>query len=130
MLQTGITGQAQVEVHSGNTARTMKSGDLEVFATPAMVALAEEAAGRSVAPFLEAGQTTVGTLVNLEHLAATPVGMTVSAESRLIELDGRRLVFEIHIRDEEGEIGRGRHERFIVYGDRFLQKAQGRKSGV
>lgn len=128
MLQTGIIGTAEVEVKAENTARVMKSGELEVFATPAMVALAEEAVSRSVASYLNPGETTVGTLVNLEHLAATPVGMTVTAESRLIEVDGRRLVFEIHVRDQQGEVGRGRHERFVVTGDRFLQKAAARKS--
>ncbi len=128
MLQTGMIGTAEVEVRAENTARVMKSGELEVFATPAMVALAEEAASRSVAPYLNSGETTVGTLVNLEHLAATPVGMTVTAESRLVEVDGRRLVFEIHVRDQQGEVGRGRHERFVVNSDRFLQKAAARKS--
>lgn len=128
VLKTGIVGKAEVQVAAEHTARVMKSGELEVFATPAMVALAEEAACRSVAPYLNEGETTVGTLVQLEHLAATPVGMLVSAESRLIELDGRRLVFEICVRDQRGEVGRGRHERFIVRSDRFLKKAQERNA--
>ena len=102
-----------------NTARAMGSGTLEVFATPAMVALMEAAAYRSVAEALEPGTGTVGTLMNIQHVSATPVGMRVTAE-----IDGRRLVFTVKALDEAGVIGTGTHERFIVADEKFMAKAE------
>lgn len=123
MLQVGMKGEARTVCCAENTAKKMKSGTLEVFATPAMTALMEEAAAGSVAPCLEAGQTTVGTMLNIQHSSATPVGMAVRCESELIELDGRRLVFSVTAYDDCGEIGRGTHERFIIHSEKFLAKA-------
>ncbi len=104
----------------------MGSGTLEVFATPAMVALMEAAAYRSVAEALEpgTGTGTVGTLMNIQHVSATPVGMRVTAESELVEIDGRRLVFTVKALDEAGVIGTGTHERFIVADEKFMAKAE------
>ena len=107
-----------------NTARAMGSGTLEVFATPAMVALMEAAAYRSVAEALEPGTGTVCTLMNIQHVAAPPVGMRVTAESELVEIDGRRLVFTVKALDEAGVIGTGTHERFIVADEKFMAKAE------
>jgi predicted thioesterase len=123
MLQTGILGKASVSVNDKNTAAAMKSGLLPVFATPMMVALMEDAAMQSVQPYLLEGQSTVGTLVNVKHLSATPKGMTVTAQSELIEIDSRRLVFSVSAHDDAGLIGEGMHERFIIDAARFTQKA-------
>jgi predicted thioesterase len=123
MLQTGILGKASVSVNDKNTAAAMKSGLLPVFATPMMVALMEDAAMQSVQPYLLEGQSTVGTLVNVKHLSATPEGMTVTAQSELIEIDSRRLVFSVSAHDDAGLIGEGTHERFIIDAARFTQKA-------
>lgn len=123
MLEIGIKGTHTTIVSEKNTAKTMGSGTLDVFATPALIALMEECAWRSVADELEEGCGTVGTMLEVKHTAATPVGMKVVCESKLVEVDGRRLVFEVEAHDEAGMIGSGRHERFIVYNDRFQEKA-------
>ncbi|MCU6762444.1 Uncharacterised protein [uncultured Roseburia sp.] len=123
MLETGIKGKDTVKVVSENTAAAVGSGTLLVFATPAMIALMEKTACNSVMPFLEEGCGTVGTMLNVKHMAATPVGMTVTCESELIETDGRRLVFKVTASDEAGVIGEGTHERFIVNNEKFQNKA-------
>ena len=123
-MQTGIKGETIVTVNASNTAEAMKSGLLPVFATPVMVAIMEDAAAKSVQPYLEEGQTTVGTLVNVKHLSATPEGMKVRAESELVEAEGRRLVFDVRAYDEKGLIGEGRHERFIIDAARFMEKTK------
>ena len=128
MLETGIRGRAEAAVNDRNTAASMGSGNLAVFATPYMIALMEEASQRSVAPFLEEGESTVGTRLNVSHDAATPVGMKVWAESLLTEIDGRRLVFEVKAYDERGPIGQGTHERFIIKKQRFLEKVEAKKA--
>ena len=108
------------------TAKAMGSGELPVYATPAMAALIEETAWRSVAPALEPGQGTVGTKLEIAHLAATPLGRRVRCETVLKEIDRRRLVFSAEVWDEAGKIGEGTHERFIVDSERFLAKADAR----
>lgn len=121
-IEIGIKGQAQTEVEREDTAKAVGSGDLLVYATPCMVALMEGAACESVAPFLAEGESTVGTLMNVSHTSATPVGMEVRAESVLTAMDGRKLTFEIHAFDEAGEIGHATHERVIIKAERFLEK--------
>ncbi len=123
MLKTGIIKEITEKVTDKNTAKTMKSGELNVYATPAMIALMEQAAYTSVADELEEGQGSVGTLMNVKHISATPVGMEVTAKSELVEIDGRRLVFQVEAFDERGKIGEGEHERFIVNNVKFQQKA-------
>ncbi len=123
MLEIGIRGEAEVMVTEENTAGNLGSGDLRVFATPAMIALIEKAAYTSVLPELEEGQGTVGTLVNVRHLAATPVGMKVTAKSELIGIDGRTLTFHVEAYDEAGMIGEGMHERVIIWNGKFQAKA-------
>lgn len=127
MLLTGIKGKAETVVDERNTAKAMGSGTLDVFATPSMVALMESAAYRSVAGELEEGMGTVGTVMNIQHVSATPLGMRVTAESELIEVDGRRLVFSVEAFDEAGLIGKGTHERFIVADEKFVAKARGKR---
>ena len=126
MLQKGIRGNGERLVTEALTAEAMGSGDLPVFATPALIALVEETAWRSVAPALEPGQGTVGTRIELEHLAPTPVGRRVRCETELTEAEGRRLRFTAAVYDEAGKIAEGVHERFIVVSERFLAKAHGR----
>ena len=123
MLTAGIKGREETIVSEANSAKTMGSGTLNVFATPAMTALMEETAWKSVAPYLEEGCGTVGTLLNITHDAPTPFGMKVWCESELVEVDGRRLVFQVTAYDEKGRIGGGRHERFIIQNEKFQAKA-------
>ncbi len=127
MLQTGIKGTKTITVTKENTAKTMGSGTLDVFATPAMIALLEETCFKSVEGQLEEGDGTVGTLLEIKHSAPTPLGMEVTCESELIEVDGRRLVFSVEISDAKGSVGSGRHERFIIHNERFQAKANAKK---
>lgn len=124
MLTIGIKGREEVMVTAANTAKAMGSGTLDVFATPAMTALMEMTAWKSVAPFLENGDGTVGTLLQITHDAPTPLGMKVFCESELLEVDGRRLVFHVAAFDEKGKIGEGRHERFVINNEKFAAKAE------
>lgn len=126
-METGIKNIIEIKVNSNNTAEAMGSGTLSVFATPAMVALIEETAWRSVAPYLEEGQSTVGTKLDIEHVSPTPVGMAVKCETELTEVDGRRLKFNANVYDETGLIGTGTHERFIVNSAKFQSKANSKK---
>jgi len=127
-LQIGVRGEAQTTVTSLNTAKAMGSGLLEVFATPAMVALMEQAAVNSLD--LPVGQSSVGTSLSITHTAATPLGAIVSATAELVKIDRRRLVFKVDVWDEAGQIGEGKHERFIIDVEPFLTKAQSRKRGL
>ena len=122
-METGICGVQTIVVAEQQTAKHLGSGELAVFATPCMIALMENTAYKSVQPFLEPGQGTVGTLLNVKHLAATPVGMEVRCETKLTAIDRRRLVFEVKAYDACGLIGEGTHERFIIDNQRFMQKA-------
>ncbi len=122
-MQVGIKGRVETVVNENNTAKFVGSGSLDVFATPSMIGIMEQAAQASVAPYLEAGQGTVGTKLEVTHDAATPLGMKVWAETELIEIDRRRLVFEVKAFDECGQIGAGKHERFIIDNEKFIAKA-------
>lgn len=124
MLEPGIKGVASTIADETNSAAAAGSGGLPVFSTPCMVALMEQAASTSVQAHLDAGKTTVGTKLCIEHEAATPLGMTVRAESVLKEIDGKRLVFDVAAYDECGRIGSGTHERFIITADRFMQRTE------
>ena len=122
-LKPGITNKTETIVTKELCANAWGSGGLEVYATPAMIALAEETALKSVAGKLEPGQGTVGTRVDIAHLAATPLGMKVRCETELIETDRRRLIFSVQVFDETEKIGEGTHERFIIDNEKFLKKA-------
>jgi predicted thioesterase len=121
-LIVGIKGEATTQVVHENTAAAVGAGGVEVFGTPMMIALMENAAWAAVAAELDAGHVTVGTLVNVKHLAATPIGQQVRASAELIEIAGRRLVFHVEAYDERQKIGEGQHERFIVNLERFLAR--------
>lgn len=126
MVSAGIKGKKEGLVQEENTAKAVGSGTLRVFATPSMLALMEAAASESVAPYLEAGCGTVGTRLDVRHLSATPVGMKVSAESEVVEVEGKRIVFRVAAYDECGLIGEGLHERVIITEKRFTEKAYGK----
>ena len=106
------------------------SGALRVFSTPYMIALMEGAAVDAVDPLLPAGSQTVGTRVDVRHLAASPVGSTVVAQAELIEVDGRKLTFHVQAHDDGGLVGEGTHERFIIQVERFMQRAASRGQDV
>ena len=114
MLQAGIKGKKEITVTLDKTAKAMGSGTMDVFATPAMIALMENTA-------FESG--TVGTALDIKHVSATPVGMKVTCESELVKVDGRALTFSVKAFDEAGLIGEGTHERFIVFEEKFQKKA-------
>ena len=121
-IEIGTKGFAEALVEQEDTAKIVGSGDLLVYATPCMVALMEGAACESIAPFLAEGESSVGTMMNVAHTSATPVGMEVRAESVVTAVDGRKVSFEIIAYDEAGEIGRATHERFLIKAERFLEK--------
>ncbi len=122
-LKTGLSAQAEMTVESKDTAKNVGSGLAEVYATPMMIALMEKAAYTTVQPLLPQGYSTVGIRIDASHLAATPVGMTVRAVATLIEVSGKKLVFDIEAFDARDKIGEARHERYLVEDSRFIQKA-------
>jgi fluoroacetyl-CoA thioesterase len=126
MIQTGLEETAQETVTPDMTASTMGSGDVEVLATPAVVALVERVAVAAVAGALEPGSTTVGARMEVDHLAPTPVGAMVSATVRLEEVDGRKLSFGFEVADPAGVVARGRHLRVLVGREGFVEAARGR----
>ena len=121
-LKPGLTGTAETVVRETNTALAMGSGSLHVFATPSMIALMEQAACNAVAACLDEESTSVGTLVNVTHDAATGMGKKVTATATLVEVQGRKLVFEVTAADKDKQIGKGTHERFIVNKEKFMTK--------
>jgi fluoroacetyl-CoA thioesterase len=123
MIQIGIRGHQETTVTEDLLAKNVGSGSVKVFATPMMISLIEKAAVLSVVPYLEDGQDSVGTLINVTHCSATPLGMKVWADTELVEIDRRRLVFKVAAYDERGLIGEGMHERFIINKAAFQAKA-------
>lgn len=121
-IEVGAKGRAETIVTEQDTAAAVGSGLVPVFATPYMIALMEGAAVNATAPALEPGQATVGTKLSISHDAATPIGMKVWAEATLVQVDRKRLVFEVMAYDEAGVIGQGTHERFIIDSEKFLAK--------
>lgn len=126
-METGITGTCSMVVGDNDTALAQGSGTLRVLATPALIALMERTAWESIAGELEQGQATVGTAMDMEHTAPTPVGMTVTCESKLVGVDRRALMFEITASDERGPVATATHSRFIVDADRFQTKADAKR---
>jgi predicted thioesterase len=122
-MQVGIKGKQYSDVTEANTAAVLGSGLLPVYATPAMVTLMELTASKSVEPYMEPEQGTVGTALQIKHVSATPVGIQVWCESELTEIDGKRLVFSVKAYDTAGLIGEGIHERFIINNEKFMARA-------
>lgn len=118
----GAKGHADTQVTEDNTAVILGSGALPVYATPAMVALMEQAAINAISHFLPLGATSVGTGVQIKHLTATPLGHHVQATATVVAVEGQRLTFHVAAYDEKEKIGEGTHERFVVKAERFMQK--------
>ncbi|MCL2055354.1 MAG: thioesterase family protein [Oscillospiraceae bacterium] len=118
----GKTASAKVKVDGSNTAKAVGSGSLDVFATPMMVALMEKAACECLADGLEAGQTSVGTHIEVSHTAASPLGAEITACASVTGVSGRSVEFSVTAQDGKGEIGSGKHTRFIVDEERFMGK--------
>lgn len=128
-IPIGLTGQASIVVVPEVTARHLGSGTVSVFATPEMVRLMERAAVNGLAPYLAPGQQSVGTLVNVTHLAATPIGATVTATAELLEVKGRRLAFAVRAHDGIDLIGEGHHERVLIDLARFEARIKAKTEG-
>ncbi len=122
-----MIGRVDTVVDEKNIAKTMGSGDLPVYATPALVALMEEAACKAIASDLEENMTTVGTMIQVKHVAATPQGVKVWAQAKMIEKEGRKYRFMIEAFDEKGLIGTGEHERVAVDREKFLKRTMEKK---
>ena len=122
MLKEGLNYTAEAVVVDNNTASAMGSGDLEVFATPAMVALMENAAMLAVASALSPESATVGALINVSHVKPSPMGAVIMATAELTGIDERKLTFKVSARDENGMIGEGTHIRYIVDRQKFMSK--------
>ena len=129
-LKTGLVGESSEVVTDQLTAASHGSGLVPAFATPAMIALMENASVAAIQKYLSAGQTSVGTEVNIQHLAATPVGMRVRARSELTAVDGRRLSFKVEAWDDKEKIGEGTHVRAIIDDARFKERIAQKRSVV
>lgn len=127
VMEAGLEGRAEIVVGEAQLASAIGSGGVRVYSTPSMIALMESAAANAVARALMDGQTTVGTLVNVQHMAATPPGMRVRAYARLLKVHGRLLEFEIWAEDDAERIGEGTHQRAVVDLGRFEQKVAAKR---
>ncbi len=123
-ITVGMTADASVVVDKTNVASAVGSGLVDVFATPQMIALIELAASNCIQPRLDDGQVSVGTYVRVDHSAATPIAMKVTATATVSAVDRRSIDFEVVVKDEVGEVGRGTHGRFIVDKAKFMAKAE------
>jgi len=123
-LEPGLVGEATLVVATTHTARHLGSGGVEVLATPIMIALMEDAARTLVDSKLDPGQISVGVNLNVTHLAATPLGMRVTAKAKLLAVEGRKLTFEVEAHDEREKIGEGTHTRAIINLQRFMARAK------
>jgi len=122
MIEIGTTDERTWTVGHEHLASAFGSGLVNVLATPVLVGFCEETARRMVEPHLPPGQKTVGTSIRLDHLAATPPGMRVTLRATLVEIDRRRLRFEIEARDELELVARATHERYVIDADRFERR--------
>jgi len=128
MIAVGLAKELTITVDSATLASSVGSGGIDVFSTPALIALMENAALSAVEAFLPPGQTTVGVRVDVRHLAATPAGEQVRARAELVEVDGRRLVFHVEAFDAHEKIGEGTHERMVVDPARLLARARAKRT--
>ena len=122
-LHPGLSARVELTVTDADTAQAVGSGDVPVLGTPRLIALAEAATVAATAARLDPGSTTVGTRIEFEHQAATAVGRRVTVLATLAKIDGRRLVFDIVVREGEEQVAEGRVERVIVDRQRFVTKA-------
>ncbi len=129
-MEVGTVHEINVTVEDNMTAESMKSGSLPVLATPYMIALMEQASAELCQQFLPEGISTVGTMVNIQHLAATSLGAPVRTVATLTAFDGRKASFDVVSYDNAGVIGKGTHERFTIKVDSFMKKTADRKNIV
>lgn len=122
MIEIGINGIKETIVTEADTAKRLLSGQLPVYATPALIAFIEYTCEESVRYCLEPGTGTVGTKLDVKHLAASPIGAHIRCESTLCEIDRRRLVFSVKVYDDFELVGEGTHERFIINEEQFMAK--------
>lgn len=122
MLAKGLTHTSQTVVNENNTAIALGSGDMKVLATPAMIALMENAAMLCVAPHLPEGSTTVGNMISSSHIKPSAIGANVEATAELVEIENRKLTFKVTATENGVLIGEGTHIRYIVDRERFLSK--------
>ena len=128
-IRPGATAEVAYTVTPDRTAHAMGNTGVNVFATPFLIGLLEDAAGSVIHPHLPPGASTVGTMVEVKHLAATPVGMKVRAKATLLETDGRRYLFAVEAWDEKEKIAEGRHERVVIPNlEKFLERALKKKA--
>ncbi len=121
-MEKGLTYTSTLVVSEEHVAAVMGSGDLHVYATPAMVALMENAAMLAVAEHLPEGSTTVGAMVNTSHVKPSPIGDTIKTTAVLTDIEGRKLTFSIKAEDSKGIIGEAVHVRYIVDREKFMSK--------
>ncbi|MDR1066711.1 MAG: thioesterase family protein [Clostridiales bacterium] len=129
-IKLGKTASVAAAVTEANTAHAVGSGDLEVFATPMMVALMEQAACKALSGALETGKTSVGVSIEAAHIAASPVGAKITATATIVSVNGKTIKFDVTAFDEAGEIGKGTHTRVIVNESKFLARANARKAEI
>ena len=127
-MEIGMKFETELAVTQEMTAQAYGSGKLPVFATPRMIAMMENTAYRCVQDDLAEGQGTVGTMVNVKHVSATPIGMRVRCEAVLTGVDRRRLSFDVRAWDEAGLIGEGTHDRFIIDAEKFMRNAEAKRN--
>jgi len=127
-IQPGLIGEREIQVEAAQTARHLGSGSVSVLATPELIRLMEAAAVRAVDPLLPEGYSTVGIHVDVNHLAATPLGMQVRVRATLQEVDGRKLTFRVEAFDEVEQVGTGTHQRMIIDLARFKQRVEAKHS--
>jgi len=123
-IALGVNAEISLVVASAHTAHAMGSGDLEVFATPALIALMEGAAVKALAPYLHAGASSVGVEIQVQHLAATPIGHTVRAQAEVIAVEGNQITLRVQAWDERDLIGEGTHRRAVIDIPRFMKRVE------
>ena len=121
-MLTGNSASAKTIVSELNIAKTVKSGDLDVFSTPMMIALMEQAACNCMS--LNEGESSVGTYISAEHLAASGLGAEITATATITEIEGRKVTFDVTAKDNDKEIGKGTHVRFVIDAERFMSKVK------
>ena len=121
-MNIGLQGIAEKIVSKEDTAKVVGSGEIEVLATPILIALMENASVKALNHNIDEGFSTVGININVNHIAATPVGMKITVKSKLTRVEGKKLYFDVEAYDENKKIGEGKHIRYIVNINRFTQK--------
>jgi len=126
-LKTGLSIEKTITVKPEQTAFHVGSGDLRVFATPEMVWLLESVCTELLADYLDEGETSVGVVVNVRHLAPTPIGMQVTVSAELTKIDGNQISFRVSLHDELEKIGEAEHTRAVINADRFLKRVESKR---